>query len=76
MVHLYELAGPGNTFFSITIVTIGSSNQDNHDTLDAAVRNTLVVLKKSPPEAEPPPCGERIPSIPWIIVMPAGNAVF
>ncbi len=41
LVHMYELVSPGNTTFSIIIVTIGDNNQENHDILNAAVRDSL-----------------------------------
>jgi hypothetical protein len=41
MVHLYELVSPNNTAFSIIIVTIGDNNQENHDILNTAVRESL-----------------------------------
>lgn len=41
MVHMYELVSPTNTAFSIIIVTIGDNNQENHDILDSALRESL-----------------------------------
>jgi hypothetical protein len=41
LVHMYELVSPTNTAFSIIIVTIGDNNQENHDILDTAVRESL-----------------------------------
>jgi len=41
LVHMYELVSPGNTAFSIRIVTIGDNNQENHDILNTAVRDSL-----------------------------------
>jgi ribosomal protein L7/L12/cytoskeletal protein RodZ len=41
LVHMYELVSPNNTAFSIIIVTIGDNNQENHDILDTALRESL-----------------------------------
>ena len=41
LVHLYEMVSPNNTAFSIIIVTIGDNNQENHDILDTALRESL-----------------------------------
>jgi hypothetical protein len=41
LVHMYELVSPTNTAFYIIIVTIGDNNQENHDILDTAVRESL-----------------------------------
>jgi ribosomal protein L7/L12 len=41
LVHMYEMVSPNNTAFSIIIVTIGDNNQENHDILDTALRESL-----------------------------------
>jgi hypothetical protein len=41
LVHVYEMVSPTNTAFSIIIVTVGDNNQENHDILDSAVRESL-----------------------------------
>jgi hypothetical protein len=41
LVHMYEMVSPNNIAFSIIIVTIGDNNQENHDILDSAVRESL-----------------------------------
>jgi hypothetical protein len=41
LVHMYEMVSSNNTAFSIRIVTIGDNNQENHDILDTAVRESL-----------------------------------
>ena len=41
LVHMYELVSPTNTAFYIIIVTIGDNNQENHDILDSALRESL-----------------------------------
>lgn len=40
-VHMYEMVSSTNIAFSIIIVTIGDNNQENHDILDTAVRESL-----------------------------------
>ncbi len=40
-VHMYEMVSSTNIAFSIRIVTIGDNNQENHDILDTAVRESL-----------------------------------